>query len=633
MTPADPSDPRHRELGWIHLTDLHAGQPKEGGRVPEIEAALIDDLRRMVAGDPGRPPLWIDVVFFTGDIAFKGIAEEFGRATAMLGRVLGRIRKLNTEAGAPEARRTPLLVPVPGNHDLARPSRAVAGQIRAAFAGRTDNAPALWSGLTQPVRPLVEACFADYMAWLDHPLPFPKKRSKGIVPGDMACTINRGGVRLGVVGLNSAYLHLDDAGEGTQHIDRSQFEALVRNGRSFAERHDVTVLMTHHPPESLSDTGRAVLSQGILRTIDLHLYGHAHVGGHVATPGAHGVRHGFLGRSLFGAEEDGFDRLHGYTAGRVWLDRAGDEPTPIVDAWTRPGWRCGHTWVFGPIRPATGQWSTRIALEPKAPPGPVPPAPTIAALADGLGDHQRLPTWPAFDELATALSLGTAPKTRKKWLFLSASVPGDRADRAVKPGDMPYVRTARPKVIEQTLVALARKLAASDTGLLFAGAPSVTRRLAPVLLEAHESAPWVILLQAEWFQDRLIEEVPVVAALDDVICARWQAGADEDDILGQMRKALAGFPGLVGSVYIGGKGGIKDEFDAFGDTCPDLPRLALGLGGGAAADLLLDPKTEAAAHGAVTTGDHPRGALPRPGRLWHTPEAAVDAICEHFAIE
>lgn len=629
MTPADPSDPRHRELGWIHLTDLHAGQPKEGGRVPEIEAPLIDDLRRMVAGGPGRPPLWIDVVFFTGDIAFKGIAEEFGQATALLGRVLGAIRRMNAAAGAPEPRHTPLLVPVPGNHDLARPSRAIAGQIRAAFAERTDNAPALWTGPTQPVQPLVEACFADYMAWLKHPLPFPRKMSEGIVPGDMACTINRGGVRLGVVGLNSAYLHLDDAGEGTQHIDRSQFERLVGSGHSFAERHDVTVLMTHHPPESLSDTGRAVLSQGILRTIDLHLYGHAHVGRHVTTPGAYGIRHGLQGRSLFGAEEDGFGRLHGYSAGRVRVTTADGEHTePVLETWTRPGWLAGNTWVFGPVYATAGEWRARIDLAPRTPPPSSPPD-TPGVLPEGVGDHQRLPTWPAFEDVPARVPAGT----RKTWLFLSASIPGDSADRAVKPGDMPYVRTARPKAIEQTLVALARKLAASDTGLLFAGAPSVTRRLAPVLLEAHESAPWVILLQAEWFQDRLIEEVPVVAALDDVICARWQAGADEDDILGQMRKALAGFPGLVGSVYIGGKGGIKDEFDAFGDTCPDRPRLALGLGGGAAAELLLDPKTEAAAHGAVTTGDHPRGALPRPGRLWHTPEAAVDAICEHFAIE
>ena len=50
-------------LGWLHFTDLHIGQPKDGGRLGTIESALLEDL----AAEAEREKMPFDVVFFTGD--------------------------------------------------------------------------------------------------------------------------------------------------------------------------------------------------------------------------------------------------------------------------------------------------------------------------------------------------------------------------------------------------------------------------------------------------------------------------------------------------------------------------------------------------------------------------------------
>src|SRR5262249_55786327 len=63
-------------------------------------------------------------------------------------------------------------------------------------------------------RALVNGVFEDYTRWLDgwrasHPLPsWARPGGPGLLDGDFAITIEREGLSLGVVGLNSSFLHL-----------------------------------------------------------------------------------------------------------------------------------------------------------------------------------------------------------------------------------------------------------------------------------------------------------------------------------------------------------------------------------------------------------------------------------------
>ncbi|MCB9527161.1 MAG: metallophosphoesterase [Myxococcales bacterium] len=374
-----------RQIGWLHLTDLHVGQPREAGRLPAIETALLADLDRVIAKDALLPTgLAIDVVFFTGDIAFRGDDREFLRATALLGRILRGVAEANARCQSKPDNLMPLLCVVPGNHDLARPVPAKAAQIRAAFHERTAYSPALWGGPPELVRELIDDAFAAWRRWLRHPLPFAPRSGAGLLPGDMNCTIHRSGLSLGVLGLNSAWLHLDDTGDGRLHVDLSQANALIGATANWVREHDATVLLTHHPPSSLTPVAQRILAEDIRpsKTIDLHLYGHAHVGRHEAEPGVDGIRHFVEGRSLFGAEEGDFPRLHGYNVGRFFVE--GDRRRAQI--WSRRGWVASDGWRFGPAGGRSGHWSVAIDLGEVRQPAPRKGAATVAKLAEGIGE-------------------------------------------------------------------------------------------------------------------------------------------------------------------------------------------------------------------------------------------------------
>lgn len=85
-------------------------------------------------------------------------------------------------------------------------------------------------------------------------------------------------------------------------------------------------------------------------------------------------------------------------------------------------------------------------------------------------------------------------------------------------------------------------------------------------------------------------------------------------------------PALELAVFLGGMSGVLAEFDMIGEHCPKVPRLALGVGGGAAASPLLSPDKgrRDQAHGGPL-------ASAVSGWLWSSPKTAVDAIFEVLA--
>ncbi|MCA9704313.1 MAG: hypothetical protein KDK70_00495 [Myxococcales bacterium] len=622
-----------RSLGWIQLTDLHAGQPKEGGRMANIEQALVDDLERLIA----KEGHYVDVVFFTGDIAFKGSDDEYVRATALLGRIFTTIAEYNArlrpDPGAPggHTRHVPLLIPVPGNHDLARPSASEAATVRRALRARGPTSARLWEG-EEHIRDIVNGCFGGYQRWLKHhPLPFPNSMHEGIVPGDLDVSLWRSGVSVGVLGLNSAHAHLGDEDEGELHLDLSQqLELIGDNPGRWLHQHHFTVLLTHHPPSSLSSASRRTLEHEIRphALFDLHLHGHRHVGGHYDDPGSRGIRHAFEGRSLFGAEEDGHPRTHGYTAGRFCLEPAGEGTMrKRVEIWSRKGWWDGHGWHMGPLDD-WGRWRLVVDLGTTSLVGTAPDTPARAHHGaptgrrghwdDGTRDWLAVDTEDYEDWLRNVTS-------HREWVLLSASIPTARGDAEQRQRNAPVVASAKPDAIRQTIVALARGIHAKGLGLIFGGHPSITRSLAHLALElgttksttkvGAENDPWLVLFQDEHYWNRFVDDVSVIARVPGVETIRVPVSSGGPK-LARMRRHMTGFPGLRAAVFLGGLGGVREEFDLVGRHSPGIQRIALGLGGGMAAELLLE-------HGKAA-----QGRVTSEGRLWHTPTSAVQAVLE-----
>ena len=87
-------------------------------------------------------------------------------------------------------------------------------------------------------RQLIDAAFADYTNWWDQTtIPKPENYTKGMLPGDFSATIEKDGLKFGIVGLNSAFLHLGDGAEGKLAVDLRQFHAACGgNGPDWVKR-------------------------------------------------------------------------------------------------------------------------------------------------------------------------------------------------------------------------------------------------------------------------------------------------------------------------------------------------------------------------------------------------------------
>ncbi len=320
-------------IGFLHFTDLHVGMKELPADWPTIEAELLRDLEHMRE----QTGAW-DLVVFSGDIVHSGQREQFDKAQAFLGRLWRAFREWDCE---------PRLVTVPGNHDLARPDDDLAatllarweevpfrqdfwGEDEGGYRGRVRQTLAAyerwWEGLCRAPAPASTPTPPDELSRL----PVLAPSATGGLPGDFTSTFEKDGVALGLLGLNTTFLQLDDnAGEGTLAVDKYQIQAACEGDLpAWVGRHDLCLLVTHHPPSWLSDRARRDLVDHAIDPAGpaLHLCGHMHEPDQtVQSRNGSLVQRRLLGASLFGVEEWGTDReraVHGYSSCR--LDIEGD---------------------------------------------------------------------------------------------------------------------------------------------------------------------------------------------------------------------------------------------------------------------------------------------------------------------
>lgn len=300
-------------ITWIHLSDFHAGQ-RGAAAWSQVELELEKSVRAMA--ERLGPP---DLLFFTGDLAFKGSKDEYGRVDRLLDRVN---RWFNREV--------PLFA-VPGNHDLLRPK--VSWQY-AAFKNY-EAEPGLHKELWEGDSSVLDELFPHYSAWAKERVIGSLSRAGFVphvssrVPGDLSVVIEKEGLRLGLVGLNSAWVQVsDEEYEGRLQLPVEQFHAALPrasadNPLDWFQGLHLSFLLTHHPPSWLSKTARQVYYQDIHAPdrFTLALYGHMHAAeSEVVARSGTQRRAFFQSPSLFGLEHyrtSQESRAFGYTWGRA----------------------------------------------------------------------------------------------------------------------------------------------------------------------------------------------------------------------------------------------------------------------------------------------------------------------------
>ncbi len=260
----------HR-LRILHVSDLHGVDPAADrdpwGRALVLGEEWEKNLAEIAAG--GR----IDLVCFTGDLAFSGCEAEYAALTPFVDALLARV-------GVPRER----LFVVPGNHDAARNVSVAAWKALRALDHGDERALSAWMaggkpprGVDDKLRAAVLKRQAAYRRWVRGTLGRP-----ALVPGPKAAhphlgyreTIAVAGLPfpVHVIGLDSAWLAGDGNDAGKLRLTGNQVSHLTteRGKRLDGFR----LALVHHPIDDLADA--AASRRDLARGVDVLLRGHQH---------------------------------------------------------------------------------------------------------------------------------------------------------------------------------------------------------------------------------------------------------------------------------------------------------------------------------------------------------------------
>ena len=182
---------------WLHLTDLHLGMAEQASLWPNVEEIFLKDLKGLF----DRIGPW-DAVLISGDITQKGAEAEFKEVDNLLLKLWTNFKEWGF---------TPAIFAIPGNHDLARPQNkddpALVTLLRSWDAPEVQKP--FWGKTDSPQRQVITNAFQAYTNWWENtPILKPASFTKGLLPGDGSATFEVNGFKVGVIGLNSAYLQL-----------------------------------------------------------------------------------------------------------------------------------------------------------------------------------------------------------------------------------------------------------------------------------------------------------------------------------------------------------------------------------------------------------------------------------------
>src|SRR5262249_25410329 len=143
----------------------------------------------------------------------------------------------------------PILLAVPGNHDLVRPDGADhTAMLLGDWETKKEVREGFWKKGSK-FQKLIGKAFAPYKAFWERTAPRPDGVVLGLLPGDFTYVHEKDGARFGFVGLNSAFLQLSGKDyEGKLALHPRQIQpAVERDGdlARWAAGCDACFLLTH----------------------------------------------------------------------------------------------------------------------------------------------------------------------------------------------------------------------------------------------------------------------------------------------------------------------------------------------------------------------------------------------------
>jgi predicted phosphodiesterase len=265
----------HR-LRILHVSDLHA----RGDARPATEAWRWDD----VLGAAWRDNLariraagGVDLVCFTGDVAFSGQEHEYVEATRF-------VRELLDALGLGADR----LFVVPGNHDITRGLKRPAWRRLRELAASHENLPRLsqwmagkgkaFPGTSNATRDKALARQAAYRAWVKDALGRAVLVPDALHPhlgwrASLPPSQTRWPFPVHLIGLDSAWLAGDGSDAGRLVLTQDQL-MLLASDRG-ARLPGLRIALLHHGLDDLVD--RAEIRERLADYVDFLLHGHRHI--------------------------------------------------------------------------------------------------------------------------------------------------------------------------------------------------------------------------------------------------------------------------------------------------------------------------------------------------------------------
>ncbi|MBA1361479.1 metallophosphoesterase family protein [Burkholderia gladioli] len=317
-----------QKISWLHISDLHAGQKSHEWLWPSLRTQLYDDFARLNERMRG----W-DLIIFSGDLTQSGSKEDFGILSDILAGMWEHFGTLGLR---------PKIFVTPGNHDLVRPGKGdpIVAALKS-YWSNDDVRNEFWNSENTAYKNFVDNVFSNYMDFIGAiergGIPVCAG-VRGLLPGDSSAIVEHDGLKLGLVGLNSTFLHLFDVGEGSLDINVRQLHSVTSGDPdAWCTANDFNFLVTHHPVSWLEARAKEHFYQEIhtRNRFTAHMFGHMHVPEiHSRTSGGSDKRNAVQAASLCGLEHCAggkLNRTHGYSGGSLTCG----ETTQSITFWPR----------------------------------------------------------------------------------------------------------------------------------------------------------------------------------------------------------------------------------------------------------------------------------------------------------
>ena len=274
------------KITWLHLSDLHLrGIENNDSLAVEKFDSMLKDIEKTIKEEN----MDVDVIFFTGDIAFSGDEEQYKLAVIWFDRIL--------EACGAGGKRDRLFI-VPGNHDICR---------------REVEHSQAKHGYHQTLVECLLTSESEYDKINDFLGSNPDKewfftKFKGFAQfindyyrnGEIICddenvfdhnryysvrSIQKGEHTVVVLGLNSVWLSFQDNEQGRLSLGERQ----VREANNRWPNASMRIVLVHHPLYWLAESDIHRVYPHISNECDLLLRGHLHCSSFTvqSTPDSH----------------------------------------------------------------------------------------------------------------------------------------------------------------------------------------------------------------------------------------------------------------------------------------------------------------------------------------------------------